>query len=407
MRKVPFLFLTILIACNVFAQYKNDNVLYKTVYTQDLCKELQLQTGYILLDVRSSGEYADTSMMGMNIGRFKDAMNIDVRELSARINELNAYKKKPVFVYCSHSQRSRKASKMLADSGFINVININGGMTGIRQLPRTGNACVFDKLVTQNAYRFISPVDLCEKLSSPAKNIFLLDVRSDSAYMHNSLDARDNAYGYFKNSTHISLENLEPEINKVPENKEIIIVDLYGDDAEKAAVLLKAKNFKNISILLEGIDRLLNTGTMSMKCMQANYISPVKYGIMSAIELKGFIDTARDYLFIDMRRPEEFANKYKDFWRNIGHLNGAVNIPVADMDKRWNTIADYRNKPVILYDFSSSTIVHDAANILIKNGFTAVHVLQGGLFNIGWTAANIKGYQSLAKLRVDVPVERQ
>ena len=106
-------------------------------------------------------------------------------------------------------------------------------------------------------------------------------------------------------------------------------------------------------------------------------------------------------------RSEEFTNKFKDYWRNTGHLSGAVNIPVANMDKLWKTIADYREKPVILYDFGSSTIVHDAANILMKNGFTAVHVLQGGIFNIGWTAANIKGYKSLAKLRVDVPLERQ
>ena len=407
MKKNSLLFIFILIATCSFAQYKNDNVLYKTVYTQDLCKEFQKQPGYLLLDVRTPGEYGDTSMMGMNIGRFKGARNIDVGELGKRIGELEAYKNKPVFVYCSQSQRSRKASKMLADSGFTNVININGGVTGIRQLPRAGNDCVFDKLASENEYTFISSADLCEKLSANTKNIFLLDVRSDSAYMHTSSDARVNAYGYFRNSTHIPLANLERNLVRVQGNKEIIIIDLFGDDAEKAAVLLKAKNYKNVSVLIEGVDRLLNTESMLMECMKTNYVSPVYYRIMSALELKGFTDTARDYLFVDVRTTEEFTNKFKDYWRNIGHLSGAVNIPVANIDKLWKTIADYREKPVILYDFGSSTIVHDAANILIKNGFTAVRVLQGGIFNIGWTAANIKGYKSLAKLRVDVPLERQ
>src|SRR5437868_2470623 len=88
--------------CN--AQYKNDNVLFKTVYTQDLCDQLSKNPGYLFLDVRSKGEYEDTSMMGMNIGRFKGAKNINVRELGGRIGELSAYKDVPIFVYCSHSQ---------------------------------------------------------------------------------------------------------------------------------------------------------------------------------------------------------------------------------------------------------------------------------------------------------------
>src|SRR6185369_15557412 len=116
----------------------------------------QKQPGYLLLDVRSEGEYEDTSMMGMNIGRFKDAKNINVRELGQHIGELAAYKDKPVFVYCSHSQRSRRASKMLADSGFTNVININGGMTGILQLPTSGNECVFKQLTTKNNFAMLS-----------------------------------------------------------------------------------------------------------------------------------------------------------------------------------------------------------------------------------------------------------
>ena len=42
-------------------QYKNDNVLYRLVYFQDLCKTMEENPGYLLLDVRSKGEYEDTS----------------------------------------------------------------------------------------------------------------------------------------------------------------------------------------------------------------------------------------------------------------------------------------------------------------------------------------------------------
>ncbi len=407
MKKIAFLLLaTVIINC-CQAQYKNDNVLFKTVYTQDLCNELQKQPGYILLDVRSKGEYEDTSMMGMNIGRFKDAKNINVRELGQHIAELAAYKDKPVFVYCSHSQRSRRASKILADSGFVNVININGGMTGLRQLPANTNECLYKLLDTKNEYTLISPSDLCQSMTRDANNTFLLDVRDDSSYKHISTDAKANAYGIFRHSVHISLADLEAGKGKIPIEKNIVIVDLFGDDAEKAAKLLKQKNYKNVSVLLEGIDRILGSNKKELSCMQTDYISPVKYNIMSAQELKWVVDASDNYVFLDIRTAEEYGNKHKNYWQNIGHLTNAINIPLTSLKTSLTTIAADKEKTVIIYGFGSSTASYEAADILMANGFTKINVLQGGIFNVGWTAANIKGYSSLAQLRVDVPVENQ
>src|SRR6266850_5550843 len=112
------------------AQYKNDNTLFKTVYIEDLCRQLQSNPDHIILDVRSQGEYDDSSSASyLNIGHLKNAKHIDIRELPLRWRELMPFKDKPIFVYCSHSQRSRRASKLLSDSGFANVTNINGGLT--------------------------------------------------------------------------------------------------------------------------------------------------------------------------------------------------------------------------------------------------------------------------------------
>src|SRR5258706_14765695 len=108
------------------SQFKNDNVLYKTVDPADLCATLEKNKGYILLDVRSPAEYADTSTFASyNLGHLKGARNIDVGQLGKRLSEIQEYKDQPVFVYCSHSQRSRRAGKMLADSGFTQIFNIN------------------------------------------------------------------------------------------------------------------------------------------------------------------------------------------------------------------------------------------------------------------------------------------
>lgn len=405
MKKKCLLFCALLVTCGSFAQYKNDNVLYKTVYTQDICKELNSHPGYLLLDVRTPGEYADTSSRGLNLGRFKNAVNMEVIELGKRIAEINTYKDKPVFVYCSHSQRSRRASKMLADSGFTQVFNINGGMTGIRQLPLAGNGCVYDKLETKNVYGIISASDLCTKISESAKNIFLLDVRNDSAFKHISPDAKINAFGFFKNATHIALADLEAGLSGLPAGKEIIVLDLFGGDAAKAAELLKRNNFSNVSILLEGLDRMNSTNSKDLPCLSWAYETNIPYKIINAQELKSFLETTKDFLFLDARTTEEFKNIHKNAWQNIGHLQNAVNIPTADLESQWEKISAYKTKPVIIYVFGSGTAAHEAANALAKKGFTDIRVLQGGIFNIGWTAANIKGYSSLAALRVDVPVE--
>ena len=386
------------------AQYKNDNVLYKTVYPEDLCNELKNQPGYLLLDVRSKGEFEDSSSMAMNIGHLKDAININVRQLGSRIGEVNGYKTKPVFVYCSHSQRSRRASKMLADSGFTNVININGGMTAIQQLPYA-QPCLKELVDTKVPYNIITYEELCNKLSGDKNDIFLLDVRSDSAYMHISNDAKINAYGVLKNSNHISLVDIPSRIGSIPLNKEVILIDLFGDDAAKAAIILRNKNFPLVSILPEGIDRYIESDKTKRPCMQDHYISPINYKLISAPELRRFVESNKDFLVLDIRSKEEFSNKHENSWQNIGHIINAVNIPAGDIGKHLFSIEKYKSKPVLLYGFSSNSYVYEVANKLARNGFDNILILTGGLFSVRWTAANIKGNDSLFQLVTDVPVQ--
>jgi 3-mercaptopyruvate sulfurtransferase SseA len=75
-RLLLVLFMNMLLA-DISAQFANDNVLYKTVHVSDLCKDLQKNPGYLLLDVRSPGEYHDTSSStALNIGHLKGALTL-------------------------------------------------------------------------------------------------------------------------------------------------------------------------------------------------------------------------------------------------------------------------------------------------------------------------------------------
>jgi rhodanese-related sulfurtransferase len=384
------------------AQYKNDNVSFKTVDWTNLCNELQNNKGYLLLDVRSSGEYSDTSQYAsLNIGHLKGAENISVQQLGKRLSEIDSYKNKPVFVYCSHSQRSRRASKMLADSGFTNVFNINGGMTEVYYTNAKDKDCLQSLLVTNDKYSILSPADLCNKLSGNKNNVFVLDVRSDSAFRHISMDAQENAYGVIKNSMNISLANLEEKISSIPHDKEIVVIDLSGGDAARAASLLKQKGFEKVSMLIEGIDRWLSEND-NAACKANWYISPVSYQIINTTAFAKSMTNNKDGLLLDVRTADEFTNKHKDGWRNIGHLKNAVNIPAKELSQRMGEINGYKNKPVFLYDFSGSSALFEAAGLLQQQGFTNVNVLVNGLFDIRWTAAN-RNQPALKDLLTDVP----
>src|SRR5204863_1663651 len=160
MSRMNFIVL-LLIATTVNAQFKADNVKYTTVFPEELCKTLMANQGYTLLDVRSQGEVDDTSSSeSLNIGHIKNSIHIDIKELQQRWKELLAYKDKPLFIYCSHSQRSRRASRLLADSGFTKVYNINGGLTDFYNQGIESQPCAGFQIVTTIPYKIMSSKEL-------------------------------------------------------------------------------------------------------------------------------------------------------------------------------------------------------------------------------------------------------
>jgi len=88
----------------------------------------------MLLDVRTPGEYHDSLTRGMhlNIGRIKEAVNMDLNLLRSNpeaTKQLDRYREKDVYVICSHSYRSRVVSNRLLANGFSSVTNVRGGMS--------------------------------------------------------------------------------------------------------------------------------------------------------------------------------------------------------------------------------------------------------------------------------------
>jgi rhodanese-related sulfurtransferase/DNA-directed RNA polymerase subunit RPC12/RpoP len=109
------------------ALIEKDKVAFTNVSPDELCGLVGRNKDLVLLDVRTRQEYN-----GQDRGRYghlKNAVNIPIDELERRIGELNAYQDREIVVYCSHSQRSPRASQLLADKGFKRVKNMSGGLS--------------------------------------------------------------------------------------------------------------------------------------------------------------------------------------------------------------------------------------------------------------------------------------
>jgi len=98
---------------------------------------------------------------------------------------------------------------------------------------------------------------------------------------------------------------------------------------------------------------------------------PVQIISISPEEVFGIMENGEDYLIVDVRTVGEY---------NEGHLEGALLIPVDELEGRLNELP--MDKPVIVYCRSGSRS-RRAAETLVNNGYTMVYDM-GGINN--WIA---------------------
>lgn len=92
---------------------------YTTLATRAWKERLDATPEAWILDVRTPAEYAE--------GHIPNSTLIPYTEIEQRAAELPADKAAPIFVYCRSGSRSAIASQTLADLGYTNVVNMDGG----------------------------------------------------------------------------------------------------------------------------------------------------------------------------------------------------------------------------------------------------------------------------------------
>lgn len=82
--------------------------------------QIMNQQGALLLDVREPGEYSEIHA--------PNAKLIPLGQISSRLQEIEAYKDKPIIVMCRSGRRSAQAVSILQQAGYTQVSNVKGGI---------------------------------------------------------------------------------------------------------------------------------------------------------------------------------------------------------------------------------------------------------------------------------------
>jgi rhodanese-related sulfurtransferase len=117
------------------------------------------------------------------------------------------------------------------------------------------------------------------------------------------------------------------------------------------------------------------------------------------------MSTQKDMLILDVRPDSDYHNISKSYWRNVGNVKQAITIPAVQLKDKINSLDQFKNKPVVVYSFSTSPESFSSAKLLTEKGFTKVYVLINGIFGIRWRANNIKNHAYLAGLIENVPAD--
>ena len=108
------LFILILSSSCIFSKGEG----YKRISMDEAKTLMEKEEGYILLDVRTKGEYES--------GYIPGAINIPLSDIDEEIISSLPDKSQMILVYCRSGNRSREASDKLSKLGYTDILEIGG-----------------------------------------------------------------------------------------------------------------------------------------------------------------------------------------------------------------------------------------------------------------------------------------
>lgn len=381
------------------AQFDGDGVRYRNIALEELPAVLAGSPDALLLDVRSPGEFNDTATWaGMNIGHLRNAISINFKDVPERLDEIGRDRDRPIIVYCSHSQRSRRVGNMLADSGYTRVMNVNAGLSRY-WLEQDRLAGIDALLVRSTRYGILNARRLCELREKGP--VCFLDVRPDTLLLAERRPERVNAMGAINGAQHIPITVLHKRMQEITRDSPIVVLDEGGGDAPRAADMLLQAGFEEVHVLYDGMASLLSLGEVRFPCRTRIWTAAAPYAVVPLSDLDTAAIRNGLYTVIDVRFDNEYHERVAQGLRGMNRFRGAVHVPADQLVTRMEGIAPGRTSRILLVGDMSGGPVLQAARDLCDMGYTQVHTLAGGIWGLRWAIHNLDGYGSWRAWLID------
>ena len=108
------LILTLLTGCTA----RPSSGTYRQITAQEAAALMDSETGYIVLDVRTPGEYAERHIPG--------AINVPNETIGSTAPEQLPDRKQLILIYCRSGNRSKQAADKLVALGYTNIVEFGG-----------------------------------------------------------------------------------------------------------------------------------------------------------------------------------------------------------------------------------------------------------------------------------------
>lgn len=378
---------------NAQLPFKYDS-LYKTIYANQLCKLAEKNPDLLLIDVRSPGEYSDTSQYNsLNMGHLKGAININIDSIRKDIATITPYKNKTIVFYCSHSQRSRRVSKLLSENGFTNYYNLNGGMSVLNQLTEKDFPCKDEWIESALPYKNLS-FDDAAQLIKTEKKLVILDVRPAAQYNSSDTDITNNV-GRVKGAINIPYSELKQRINEIEKYKgqPLLVYTASGDgDAARAANVLTHAGFATVYHLLGGINDLISSQE------NISFIeNGTPYTTVDAERALALLEKNTAPVIYDTRADDEYYNKLTGMpaYKNLGHMKNAIHVTENNFQSQ--QLPDNKNVSILIYGHAES---FKFAGMLTSKGYKHVYVMDS-FYDFVWSGFNVEACKDDRKFLVD------
>jgi len=374
---------------------------YTEITLPELMKKKAKGNDMIIVDVRSAGEYGDTGRgKSGNIGRIKGAININVNDLQNNpeaVQKLDAYKDKEIYLICSHSYRSRTASRVLLNNGFAHVNNVQGGMTEwYRRYDELKD--YRDQLDDHEViYKNLSPSELLNDMVN-GKMPLLVGVSNKPRFWWDSANVRFyNNFPQFRGAVYYDYADslkLLAEVQKNPQ-RQVVLYNIVNSGAAELAEWLKLKGY-NAAFLVGGLNLFFEYAANQMNPAKTDryFIWQNDMGILTPpmfCKMSNGKDFQQNFQIIDLRHDTLYNKVNSGVKHDYKHLKNSINFyRESGADEFEKAFADKNKVYVFINEFNSMGM--DLAVSLLKKGYKTGWLL-GGYDRWEWYMNNVEDFK--------------